>query len=76
MHIAHLNHRLRGRAAAADAAFVRRLAKRLGASFHLGERDIRGLAASRRVGIEEAGRAARYDFLEEVARRVGARRVE
>jgi tRNA(Ile)-lysidine synthase len=75
MHIAHLNHRLRGRAAGADAAFVRRLAKRLGAEFHLGEQDIRALAARRRVGIEEAGRAARYEFLEQVARRVGARRI-
>ena len=75
MHVAHLNHHLRGRAAAADAAFVRRLARRLNAPFHLGERDVRALAKDRGMGIEEAARTARYDFFEKVMRDVGATRV-
>lgn len=75
MHIAHLNHKLRGKAAEADAAFVRRLAQRLDATFHLEEQNIRALAADRGVGIEEAARIARYDFLERVAHSVGAKRV-
>ncbi len=73
MHVAHLNHRLRGKEADKDAGFVRRLARRLGATYHLSEQDVRALAKARKIGIEEAAREARYAFFCRVAHEVGAR---
>ncbi|MBO4312360.1 MAG: tRNA lysidine(34) synthetase TilS, partial [Desulfovibrionaceae bacterium] len=48
------------------------MAKALGVPCELGRADVRALAASTGAGLEEAGRAARYAFLEEVRQRHGA----
>lgn len=67
----HLDHRLRPDSAA-DRAFVERLAERLEVACHAGETDVRSLARERGLGLEEAGRAARGAFFEQVAARTGA----
>jgi tRNA(Ile)-lysidine synthase len=68
--VAHLDHGLR-EASAADAAFVAAAADDLGLSWRLRRTDVAALAATDRVGIEEAGRVARYAFLGEVAEGLG-----
>ncbi|MBM4019682.1 MAG: tRNA lysidine(34) synthetase TilS [Planctomycetes bacterium] len=73
--VAHLHHGLRGRAADADRAFVRRLARRLHLRCITQRMDVRRLARRRGIGIEEAGRAARREFLARTARQAGARLV-
>lgn len=73
--VAHLNHRLRGAAASEDAQWVARLAADLGIPCHTGERDVAALARESGHGIEDAGRRARYAFLRDVAREVGASRI-
>lgn len=65
--LVHLHHGLRGAAADRDAALVRALAGRLKAPFLLEALDVRGLAAARRGGLEDAGRAARYKALARLA---------
>lgn len=75
LHVAHLDHQLRGPASAADAAFVADLAQRWGLPATVGARDVATYARERRLSIEEAARHARYEFLAEVARRVGATRI-
>lgn len=70
--LAHLNHGIRGRAADQDALFVKELAWRLGLSCVLGKANVPRLKRARGVSLEMAGREARYDFLERVAREVGA----
>lgn len=67
--VCHLNHRLRGRAAAGDAAFVRRLAARLGLPCELGTVDVKREAKAAGESVETAGRHARHRFLAECARR-------
>lgn len=67
--VCHLNHQLRGRSAAADARFVRQLADKHGLAFELGSVDVRARAASDKVSIETAARAARFEFFAQVARR-------
>ena len=70
--VAHLDHGLRGARGAADAAFVRREAARLGLPVRIGRARIR----SRRGRTPEAdARTARYAFLGRVARLVRADRV-
>lgn len=72
---AHLHHGLRGAAADADEAFVQEFCASRGIPFHAGHADVRALAARDGISIEEAGRKARYDFLERTAAGIGASRV-
>ncbi|HEV3409665.1 MAG TPA: tRNA lysidine(34) synthetase TilS [Chthoniobacterales bacterium] len=67
--VCHLDHRLRGRASAADARFVRQLAERLGFEFEGAAADVRGFATEHRQSLETAARAVRYAFFVDVARR-------
>ena len=73
--VCHLDHRLRGRSARADARFVERLADAHGAEPELDAVDVRALAAKRKISIELAGRNARYEFFGRVARRKRCRTI-
>ena len=66
--VAHFNHQLRGDESDADEAFVRRLAVSYGMPFEARRGHVETFAASRGIGIEEAGRSLRYSFLEETRR--------
>ena len=72
LHVAHLNHGLRGAEAEADAQAVAELAAGWGLPYTIGRADVPSLAAETRASIEEAARQARYDFLQGVARAAGA----
>ncbi|MGC8779575.1 MAG: tRNA lysidine(34) synthetase TilS [Anaerolineae bacterium] len=71
LHVAHLNHGLRGAEADADAEFVAGFAAGLGLPCMIGRADVRVLAAESGLSLEEAARQARYRFLAEVARAAG-----
>jgi tRNA(Ile)-lysidine synthase len=73
--VCHLNHQLRGRAAAADAKFVENLAKNWRLNFESDKIDVRALAARKKISIETAGRIARYDFFARTAKRKHARTI-
>ncbi len=65
--VAHLNHKLRGRAAEADEKFVRKLAAEHGLEFY-GERvDVGARAKREKANVEDAGRRARYEFFARLA---------
>lgn len=67
--VCHLDHGLRGRAARADAAFVRRLAAKLELPCEVERVAVRALAEETKQSPEAAGRAARLGFFTRVARR-------
>ena len=71
----HLHHGLRGEAADGDEAFVRDFCARRGIPFYVEHADVGALAQRQGISSEEAGRRARYDFLERTAREIGAARV-
>jgi tRNA(Ile)-lysidine synthase len=75
LHIAHLNHRLRGRDAEADAEYVAGLAKRLDIPATIDSRDVKLYQKQHRLSLEEAAREVRYDFLSAVAKKAGAHKV-
>jgi tRNA(Ile)-lysidine synthase len=75
LHVAHLDHRLRGLESEEDAAFVARLAEEWGLPATVEARDVPQLARESKLAIEEAARQARYSFLGQVAQAVGARRI-
>jgi tRNA(Ile)-lysidine synthase len=73
--VAHFNHRLRGRDADADEAFVADTAARLGLACERGQAPPEGVCSGRGEGLEAAVRRARYQFLTQTAARLGARYV-
>jgi len=75
LHLAHLNHRLRGAESEADAGYVSRLARQLGVTATVEERDVKEYKARERTSLEEAAREVRYAFLAEVAESIGVDRV-
>ncbi len=73
--VGHLHHGMRGADADRDARMVSEFACGRGIPVTVGRRDVPGLARSRGVGLEEAGRVARYSFLRELAGKVGAAKI-
>lgn len=75
LHVAHLNHLIRGRDADEDAAFVQAVADSLSLPCTIETRDIprlTGGAGVPGVKLEETGRGERYAFFERVALRTGS----
>ena len=72
---AHLDHGLRGDESAAEALFVAAFCRERGIPCTLGRADVAALRDERRVGTQEAARAARLGFLETTAVTVGADKV-
>ncbi len=75
LHVAHLNHSLRGADADADADFVAGLAQQWQIPVTIGKSDVAALARQNRLSLEEAARQARYTFLAQVAKLVNASKV-
>jgi len=75
LHVAHLNHQLRGAESEADAQYVYRLAQQLGIPATIEQRDVKAYQARQHTSLEEAAREVRYTFLAEVANSIGADRV-
>ncbi len=75
LHIAHLNHQLRGVESEADAEYVSNLAGSLGILITIDRQDVAAYRTERNCSIEEAARELRYAFLARVAREVGANRI-
>jgi len=75
LHIAHLNHQLRGVESKADAEYVSNLAGSLGIPITIDRQDVAAYKTERNCSIEEAARELRYAFLARVAGKVGAHRI-
>ncbi|MDW8074938.1 MAG: tRNA lysidine(34) synthetase TilS [Bacteroidota bacterium] len=72
LHIAHVNHQLRGEESDADEAFVRTLAKRYDIPCHVTHVDTAAFARKHRLSTEEAARELRYRFLRQMCSTVHA----
>ena len=75
MHVAHLDHQLRGKESAGDAQYVARLAKGLGIPATIEKRNVNAYQKEHSISLEEAAREIRYNFLAEVAVAIGTDRV-
>lgn len=72
--LAYFHHGLR-RAAERDLEFVKKLACKIKVPFYSGRGKVLRAAKSNRESVEEAARRLRYDFLEQIARRHGFKKV-
>ena len=70
LHIAHMNHRLRGEEAEEDACFVQRLAERKEISS-----TIEAIPVDSNANLEEEGRRIRYRFLEKVRKETSCQKI-
>ena len=75
LHVAHLDHMIRGAESADEAVFVADLARAWGLPSTVEATDVPALARAQRANLHAAARAARYSFLARVARLIGAQAV-
>jgi tRNA(Ile)-lysidine synthase len=75
LHVAHLDHRFRGRESAAEARFVERLAQKLGIPSTIEEFDVPAYCRAHGLSAQAGAREVRYAFLERVMRSAGASRI-
>lgn len=75
LHVAHLNHGIRGEASDADAEFVARLARDIGVGCTVEKTDVPTLRRKMRMGTEEAARSLRHKFLQQTAAELCANRI-
>ncbi|MCD4755463.1 MAG: tRNA lysidine(34) synthetase TilS [Deltaproteobacteria bacterium] len=66
LEVAHFEHGLRGRESGDDARFVEKLSHDFGLGFSIEHGNVRAFADREGIGIQEAARILRYDFLERV----------
>jgi tRNA(Ile)-lysidine synthase len=72
LHIAHMNHGLRGAESDEDARSVLETCDHLGVPATVGAADVQGVRSRYRLSLEAAAREARYDFLARVSASIGA----
>ena len=72
--VAHVNHMLREEADD-DEQFVKNYCEKNGIEFYAKSIDVQNLANTNKIGTEEAGRIARYEFFDEVLRKTGANKI-
>lgn len=75
LHVAHLNHQLRGTESKADARYIDELARRLDIPATIVKGEVERYQAEKRISLEEAAREVRYTFLADTAKSMGADRV-
>ena len=73
VHIAHLDHLLRGADSEQDAAFVQAAADNHGLPCTIERLDVGAMAGEGEGSVEEVARRERYKFLERVCLKIGAR---
>jgi tRNA(Ile)-lysidine synthase len=75
LHVATLDHGMRGAAGAADAEFVRQTAAAWELPVTVCRADVPALVRAGKLNPEEAARQVRYVFLQRVAQHVGAAKI-
>ena len=72
--VAHVNHLIREEAKQ-DEEFVKETCKNLGIKFFSKSIDVKQIAHNKKMGVEEAGRASRYEFFDEIAKKTNANKI-
>ena len=72
--VAHVNHMIR-KEAIDDEKFVKDFCKKNNILCFVKRVDIPKISKDKKIGTEEAGRYARYEFFDEVAKKVGANKI-
>lgn len=71
IHVAHVNHGVRGEEARRDQDFVESVASKLGLRFWTSNVDMNAYGKKHKISAEEAGRILRYGFFNDIIDRLG-----
>ena len=72
--VAHINHMIRAEAGE-DEEFVREFCKKINVPFYSKSIDVQKIANTNKIGTEEAGRNARYEFFKEIAYKTNSNKI-
>lgn len=72
--VAHVNHMIREEAGE-DLEFVKNFCNKIGVEFYSKSIDIQKIANTDKIGTEEAGRNARYEFFDEILEKENANKI-
>ena len=72
--VVHINHMIREEAIE-DEKFVKDFCEKKKIDFFSKSIDVKKLANTNKIGIEEAGRKARYDFFEEILKKTNSNKI-
>ena len=72
--VAHVNHMIREEAID-DQKFVENFCKKIGITFYAKSIDVQKIANNKKIGTEEAGRNARYEFFDEILEKENANKI-
>lgn len=75
LHVAHMDHGIRGEGSRADARFVRETAEKWDLPVTIECCDVPRLVADLKLSVEEAARQARYAFFARLAGEIGAQAI-
>ncbi len=75
LHVAHLNHRLRGAEAERDAEFVRCFSEQLGIPCTIESRNVPEHIRKSKLSPQDAARQVRYQFFEALGKQIGAQKI-
>lgn len=73
IYVAHVNHNLRGDEAKSDEDFCKILCKKYNIDLFIKSADVKALASKQRISEELCGRNVRYDFFDELSKRLNAK---
>nr|WP_306301464.1 tRNA lysidine(34) synthetase TilS [Clostridium arbusti] len=73
--VAHVNHCLRGKESDEDEEYVKRICSKLNVDFYNIRVDINKISKEKGISSEMAGRTARYEFFENVRKKIGAQKI-
>ena len=74
MSVAHINHMIREEAGE-DEQFVKDFCKNIGIEFYSKSIDVQKMANNNKIGVEEAGRNARYEFFDEISIKTNSNKI-
>ena len=72
--VAHVNHMIR-KEAEEDEKYVKKYCEEKQIEFYSKSIDVQKMANNNKIGVEEAGRNARYDFFDEILERTNAQKI-
>lgn len=72
--VAHINHGIR-KEAIDDEKYVEEWCKKLGVNFFVLHSKVEEIAKIQKLGVEEAGRKVRYDFFNEILKKLDANKI-
>lgn len=75
VYVANVNHLIRGEESDEDSSFVKAICKAADVEFFYREYDIPRLSKELRMGEEECGRKMRYEFFDELSKKLGGAKI-